>query len=77
MQKFNTRRREMQRGGFVNRAKCPKCGGNVYLDNDYFGWYEECLQCGYTRNLQKVVRVDAEGGDKYIETPIEIPVPKR
>ena len=39
----------MQRGGFVNRAKCPKCGGNVYLDSDHFGWYEECLMCGYAR----------------------------
>jgi Zn ribbon nucleic-acid-binding protein len=76
MQKFNTRRCEMQRGGFVNRAKCPKCGGNVYLDSDHFGWYEECLQCGFTRNLQKVVRVETEEGDKYIGTPIEISEPK-
>jgi len=67
----------MQKGGFVNRAKCPKCGGSVYLDNDYFGWYEECLMCGYTRNLQKVVKVNAKSGDKYIETPIEISDIKR
>jgi Zn ribbon nucleic-acid-binding protein len=67
----------MQRGGFVNRAKCPKCSGKVYLDNDQFGWYEECLMCGYTRNLQKVVKVENVNGDKYIETPIEISEPKR
>jgi hypothetical protein len=66
----------MQRGGFVNKARCPKCGGNVYLDNDHFGWYEECLQCGYTRNLQKVVKVGTEIGDKYIETLSEISAPK-
>jgi ribosomal protein S27AE len=62
----------MYRGGFVNKARCPKCGGNVFLDSDHFGWYEECLQCGYTRNLQKVVKVDAGDGDKYIETVAEI-----
>jgi ribosomal protein S27AE len=76
MQKFNTRRREMQSGGFINKAKCPKCGGNLFLDNDHFGWYEECLQCGYTRNLQKVVKVDTEIGDKYVETLSEISAPK-
>jgi predicted nucleic-acid-binding Zn-ribbon protein len=40
--------------GFTNR-KCPKCGGNLYLDSDYciegsfISWYEEesCLQCGF------------------------------
>lgn len=76
MQQFNTRRCEMQRGGFVNKAKCPKCGGSVYLDSDHFGWYEECLQCGYTRNLQKVVKADTGIGDKYIETVSEIEAQK-
>ena len=40
--------------GFTKR-KCPKCGGNLYLDSDYciegsfINWYEEetCLQCGF------------------------------
>jgi ribosomal protein S27AE len=67
----------MQRGGFVNRTKCPRCGGSVYLDNDHFGWYEECLMCGYTRNLKKVERVAEGAGDKYFETPIDIPVLKK
>ncbi len=44
----------MKRGGFVNKARCPKCGGNIYLDNDMEGWYEECLQCGYTTELIEV-----------------------
>jgi len=45
--------------GFTKR-KCPKCGGNLFLDRDYciegivINWYEEetCLQCGYTRSNQ-------------------------
>jgi DNA-directed RNA polymerase subunit M/transcription elongation factor TFIIS len=33
---------------------CPKCGGNLYLDRDYHGWYEQCLQCGYMRDLRVI-----------------------
>ncbi len=36
-------------------ARCPKCGGNVYLDRDHYGWHEECLQCGYSRDMQSMV----------------------
>jgi predicted nucleic-acid-binding Zn-ribbon protein len=40
--------------GFNNR-RCPRCGGNLYLDSNYYveggvmGWDEQevCLQCGY------------------------------
>ena len=31
--------------------RCPRCGGNIFLDRDYDGWYMECLQCSYTRDL--------------------------
>ena len=42
------------RHGFTDK-KCPKCGGNTYIDMDYyvegdlFSWYEHesCLQCGH------------------------------
>ena len=26
---------------------CPKCRGDLFLDKDEYGWYKECLQCGY------------------------------
>jgi hypothetical protein len=61
----------MFRGGFVNKAHCPKCGGSVYLDNDHYGWYEECLQCGHTRNLKKMPAVKVEAGDKYMNQAIQ------
>lgn len=56
----------MLRGGFVSKTRCPKCGGSIYLDSDHYGWFEGCLQCGYTRNLKKVTAVKVESGDKYI-----------
>jgi len=27
--------------------RCPKCGGNLFIYNDYNGWYEQCLQCAF------------------------------
>jgi len=38
--------------GKVNaNVPCPKCGGKLYLDRDYNGWYEQCLQCGHIKDL--------------------------
>lgn len=34
--------------------RCPKCGGNLYIDKDYHGWYEQCLQCSYLRDLEVI-----------------------
>ena len=31
--------------------RCPKCHGNIYAGSDYYGKYEECIQCGYTLDL--------------------------
>ncbi len=31
--------------------QCPKCHGNIYLSADYYGRYEQCLQCGYINDL--------------------------
>jgi ribosomal protein S27AE len=36
----------------VVHNRCPKCGGNIYLDSDEHGWFEHCLQCGYTSDLE-------------------------
>lgn len=36
---------------------CPKCKGNVLLNNDLYGWYEQCLQCSYLRDLDEIVKV--------------------
>jgi Zn ribbon nucleic-acid-binding protein len=41
-------------GGSVEISRleqCPKCKGYVMLQRDSYGWYVECLQCGYTHDL--------------------------
>ncbi len=35
--------------------RCPRCKGDVRFDRDQYGWYEECMQCGYLRDLESVV----------------------
>ncbi len=35
-------------------TRCPKCGGKVFLDRDHYGWYAQCLLCGFLRNLEEV-----------------------
>ena len=34
--------------------RCPRCGGNIIIDRDYHGWYEECLQCSFMRDLKVI-----------------------
>ncbi len=38
----------------IKGVRCPKCGGNLYLDRDHIGWYEQCLQCSYMKDLAVV-----------------------
>lgn len=38
----------------LTHKQCPKCRGNIYLSADYYGRYEQCLQCGYTCDLDSI-----------------------
>ena len=42
------------RTGIVQK-RCSKCGGNLYVDKDLYGWYEQCLQCGFTCDLEGII----------------------
>jgi len=33
---------------------CPRCRGDVIIDRDSYGWYEQCLQCGHQRELENL-----------------------
>jgi len=45
--------------------KCPKCKGNIMLDKDQYGWYEQCLQCGYLHDM------DIQATSKPVSTVYE------
>ena len=54
----------------ITGVRCPKCGGNLYLDRDYIGWYEQCLQCSYMKDLGVVYQ-----SRKKAEEKAAVPVP--
>ncbi len=33
---------------------CPRCKGDLFLDHDDYGWYWQCLQCGYILYLEEL-----------------------
>jgi hypothetical protein len=34
--------------------KCPRCRGDIFIEEDAERCYEKCLQCGYERELERV-----------------------
>ena len=33
---------------------CARCGGDLFIDRDTDGWFEQCLQCSHRRELMEV-----------------------
>ena len=68
----NTIRRSRKGGGNAEMWRfkgCPKCGGDVFIDYDLNGWYEECLQCGYLHDLKTILEVREEKPVKAAKKP--------
>jgi len=36
---------------------CPRCKGDLELDRDEWGWYEQCIQCGYMDDKATVTQL--------------------
>jgi DNA-directed RNA polymerase subunit M/transcription elongation factor TFIIS len=63
----NTIRRKIKGGGDADMWRfkgCPKCGGDLFVDYDINGWYEECLQCGYLHDLRTILEVREQKAEK-------------
>ncbi|MBN1189813.1 MAG: hypothetical protein JXA46_08675 [Dehalococcoidales bacterium] len=49
-----------------NLKKCPRCRGDIFIDEDSNRHYEKCLQCGYEHEVsladirQRTFRVKKE-----------------
>ena len=39
---------------------CPRCKGDMFIDKNGDSWYEECLQCGFSRELVDMVVVGTQ-----------------
>lgn len=40
------------RGG-VKLQSCPRCKGSLAIETDLYGAYEDCVNCGYTRDIKE------------------------
>ena len=47
---------------------CPRCQGDLFMDKRLDGWYQQCLQCGYRREMKPIAEVKhAQHGTPAIE----------
>jgi DNA-directed RNA polymerase subunit M/transcription elongation factor TFIIS len=40
---------------------CPRCNGDLFIQRETDGWYEECLLCGYEKDVSNLVTVNTVG----------------
>jgi len=33
---------------------CARCEGDMFIDRDIDGWFQQCLQCSYRRELKEL-----------------------
>lgn len=45
----------------VRLKGCPRCKGDVAIHKDHHGWYEQCIQCGFLRDLPPTNSSTREG----------------
>ena len=46
---------------------CPRCRGDIAIERELDGWYEQCLQCGYLRDLARITKVYQRSGNEEKE----------
>ena len=39
---------------------CPRCGGDLFIDRDFDGWHEQCLQCAYHNELRDIAELQGK-----------------
>ena len=37
---------------------CPRCMGDIFIEGDIDGWYEQCLQCGWQREFESLAELE-------------------
>lgn len=47
-----------------NFKSCPRCRGDIFIDRELGGSFEQCLQCGYLRDLPDTVFIKQHNVDK-------------
>jgi len=38
---------------------CPRCNGDMFIEKElYYGWYKQCIMCGYTYELRDAAKLE-------------------
>lgn len=48
---------------------CPRCAGDIQIDDDPYGAFARCLQCGFNRDFPR--RRPTEPSSEAPPTPVE------
>lgn len=40
---------------------CPRCSGDLFVQRERDGWYEECLMCGFVKDVSNLVTTNTVG----------------
>ena len=48
--------------------RCPKCKGQLLLEADNYGLYQQCLQCGYLYDMQEFPIIKSEETEEEKES---------
>jgi len=43
---------KVRKCGRILFVKCPRCKGLLRVEKDKYGWYLECIFCGYHKNIE-------------------------
>ena len=55
----------MNRRNRISFKACPKCRGDLYLDEDAYGVFNKCLQCGRIFEMRAIqLKPEVLGPDK-------------
>jgi hypothetical protein len=54
--------------GMWGFKKCPRCLGDIFIDDGIDRCYEKCLQCGYERELERVRVSRTNAGTEKVKT---------
>ena len=47
---------------------CPKCQGKIFIDRDLYGWFVQCLMCGFFHDLEEL----AISQDKGLQVELQL-----
>jgi DNA-directed RNA polymerase subunit M/transcription elongation factor TFIIS len=47
--------------------KCPRCNGDLLIERESDGWYENCPLCGYRRDISDLITINTVGQIKILD----------